>query len=161
MIFVTIGAQEPFDRLIKAMDQLAPMLSDTTVVAQVYQTNYKAKNILTFDFLTPSEYSSYFDKASLIVSHAGMGTIISALVKEKPILVVPRQAKYGETRNDHQVSTAKVFELLHYVHVAYSVAELKLKLEELLLQNHKKVNKIGRYASAELIQSIESNILHI
>ena len=36
-----------------------------------------------------------------------MGTIITALELGKPILVVPRLGKLGETRNDHQVATAK------------------------------------------------------
>ena len=44
-IFVTIGGQEPFDRLIEAMDLLAPELNGYDVIAQVLNSNYKAKNI--------------------------------------------------------------------------------------------------------------------
>jgi len=158
MIFVTIGAQEPFDRLIKAMDEIAPMLR-TEVVAQVSRTAYQTKHMKAHEFLTPKEFDSLFSQADLIVSHAGMGTIISALVKGKPILVVPRLARYGETRNDHQLATARMFEQLKYVQVAYDdEQELKSKLHTLLQVDLKHMHKIGRYASPELITSIKSSL---
>ena len=88
MIFVTIGTQLPFDRLIKIIDELAPQLNEE-VVAQVYQCGFTPQNIKTVDFLAPDEFNTLFDKARLIISHAGMGTILSALQKDKPIIVFP------------------------------------------------------------------------
>lgn len=154
MIFVTIGTQLPFDRLIRIIDELAPQL-DEEVVAQVYQCGFMPKNIRTIDFLAPDEFNTLFDKARLIISHAGMGTILSALQKDKPIIVFPRIAALGEHRNEHQLATANKFKELGSVYVAMNEDELK-KL--LLCQNLKPLSEIGKYASRSLIESIEGFI---
>src|SRR5436190_2511423 len=127
MIFVTIGAQEPFDRLIKLVDEFAPQLKGIPIVAQISKSTYKVKNMKSFEFISPEEFEQYFQQATLLISHAGMGTIISALVNAKPLIVMPRLAKFGETRNDHQVATAQRFEALGYVNVAYNEEQLKQK----------------------------------
>jgi UDP-N-acetylglucosamine transferase subunit ALG13 len=154
MIFVTIGTQLPFDRLIRIIDELAPQLNEE-VVAQVYQCGFMPKNIRTIDFLAPDEFNTLFDKARLIISHAGMGTILSALQKDKPIIVFPRIAALGEHRNEHQLATANKFKELGSVYVAMNEDELK-KL--LLCQNLKPLSEIGKYASRSLIESIEGFI---
>jgi UDP-N-acetylglucosamine transferase subunit ALG13 len=154
MIFLTTGTQEPFDRLVKAVDEIAPLLH-TEIIAQISKTEYRAKNIETFAFASPSEFSTYFNKAELIISHAGMGTIISALQREKPILIMPRLAHYREHRNDHQLATARVFEKLHYVHVAFDEKELKTKLLSVFESRLQPLHKIDQYASPELIASIK------
>ena len=157
MIFLSIGTQVPFDRLVKAVDEIAPSLQ-TEIVAQVSKTTYKAQYMKTFEFIAPHEFDLYFNKATLIVSHAGMGNIISALEREKPILVLPRLAKYGEHRNDHQMATARVFEKLNYVHVAYDAQELQQKLLSVYSEGLQPLHKIGHTASPELIASIKSFI---
>ncbi len=153
MIFLTIGTQEPFDRLLKAVDEIAPQLQ-TKIVAQIARSTYAAKNFETFAFAAPGQFGRYFNEADLIISHAGMGTIISALQNEKPILIMPRLAQYHEHRNDHQMATAKVFEKLSYVHVAYDERELQSKLLEVYKNGLQPLHKIGRFASPELINSI-------
>jgi len=158
MIFVTTGTQEPFDRLMMAIDVIAQKRPDIQIVAQVARSLYQARNLRVHEFLTPVEFSAHFSNAKLIVSHAGMGTIISALVQEKPILVFPRLAKYGEHRNDHQLATARAFEKLHYVHAAYSEEELEAKLLTLMSSNSNCLHKIGKTASQELISSLQNYI---
>lgn len=158
MIFITIGTQEPFDRLIKAIDELVPLYSHTTFVAQVAKSNYKVKNMTSFEFISPVEFDKYYEQAKLIISHAGMGSIISALYKEKPILIMPRLAKFGEHRNDHQLATATEFYKLNYVNVAFNEIELKEKLNWILTNNLAPLHKIGKYASHELISSIKETI---
>ena len=154
MIFVTIGTQLPFDRLIKIIDELAPQLNEE-VVAQVYQCGFMPKNIRTIDFLAPDEFNTLFDKARLIISHAGMGTILSALQKDKPIIVFPRIAALGEHRNEHQLATANKFKELGSVYVAMNENELRTLL---LGKDLKPLSEIGKYASQSLIESIEKFI---
>jgi UDP-N-acetylglucosamine transferase subunit ALG13 len=158
MIFVTTGTQEPFDRLIKAIDGIAHRRPDIRIVAQVAKSQYQVKNVGVHEFLTPVEFNAYFNDARLIVSHAGMGTIISALVQEKPILVFPRLARHGEHRNDHQLATARAFEKLQYVHAAYSEEELEAKLLTLISGESNCLHKIGKTASQELISSLQNYI---
>ena len=154
MIFVTIGTQLPFDRLIKIIDKLAPQLNEE-VIAQVYQCGFTPKNIKTVDFLPPDEFNTLFDEASLIVSHAGMGTILSALQKSKPIIVFPRIAALGEHRNEHQLATAHKFNELGTVNVAMNEEELTSML---LNGNQTILQHIGNSASPSLIQSIQNFI---
>ena len=154
MIFVTIGTQLPFDRLIKIIDELAPQLNEE-VIAQVYQCGFTPQNIKTVDFLAPDEFNTLFDKARLIISHAGMGTILSALQKDKPIIVFPRIAALGEHRNEHQLATARKFKEMRTVNVAMDEEELTSML---LNGNQTTLQHIGTYASPSLIQSIQKFI---
>ena len=153
MIFVTIGTQLPFDRLIKIIDELAPQLNEE-VIAQVYQCGFTPQNIKTVDFLAPDEFNTLFDKARLIISHAGMGTILSALQKDKPIIVFPRIAALGEHRNEHQLATARKFKEMGTVNVAMSEEELR----ELLHKDLQPKKNIGEFASVSLIKAVEDFI---
>jgi UDP-N-acetylglucosamine transferase subunit ALG13 len=158
MIFVTIGTQEPFDRLLRAMDEVALLLKGTEIIAQTSLTNYKVKNMKVLNFVAPKEFDMYFSEAKFIVSHAGMGTIISALEREKPIIVMPRLIQYSEHRNEHQLATAKRFDELGYIHVAYNEQELKSKILDIWSDNLKPLHAIGNVASDQLIKSIKDFI---
>ncbi|OOQ57090.1 glycosyltransferase [Mucilaginibacter pedocola] len=159
MIFVTIGTQEPFDRLIKVMDELAAtVLKGTEVIAQTFETDYKIENMKALNFVPSTDFDAYFNAADLIVSHAGMGTIISALVQNKPIIVMPRLMLYDEHRNEHQLATAKKFDELGYVEVAYSGDELKNKIIEMWPDKLKPMHQIGSVASDSLIKSLREFI---
>ncbi len=111
MIFLTTGTQLPFERLVRAVDGWAsearPACEIFGQVLQSREAPYTPKNFETRERLSPAEYADIFDKASLIVSHAGMGTILTALTQGKKICIMPRQARYGEHRNDHQLATAQ------------------------------------------------------
>jgi UDP-N-acetylglucosamine transferase subunit ALG13 len=130
MIFVTVGEQLPFDRLIHTVDEWAGT-SKKEVFAQIGRTDYIPKHISCKDYLSPEEFKKKILAADFIVAHAGMGTIITALEMRKPILVMPRQEKFGEVRNEHQFSTAKRFLTLRYVEVAFDEMELITKLDKL------------------------------
>ena len=154
MIFVTIGTQAPFDRFIRIVDEVAPLLGEE-IIAQVHQLGFEAQHIKTVNFLAPDEFNELFEKARLIVSHAGMGTILSALQQKKPIIIFPRIAALGEHRNEHQLATAKKFKELGSVYVAMNEEELKALL---LRKDLKPLAEIGEYASQSLIDSIEEFI---
>lgn len=150
MIFCTIGTQAPFDRFVKIVDEVAGHL-DEEVIAQVYKSRYPAKNIRTIDFLSPDEFNRLFSKARLIVAHAGMGTIISAMRQHKPIIIFPRIAALGEHRNEHQLATARKMKELGYVYVADNAEELKKLLSE---PNLKPLHELGDSASRSLIDEL-------
>lgn len=158
MIFITTGTQEPFDRLLKIMDEIAGNLNEKIVV-QALKGDYVVKNMELIEFLDPIEFKEIFEKSSLIVSHAGMGTIISALTAKKPIIILPRIASLGEHRNEHQLATAAKFKELKYIHVASDDDSLKKMVLE-LVQNAelKPLHHVGDYASCNLIDSIKEFI---
>jgi len=150
MIFVTIGTQAPFDRFIRIMDELAPSLGEP-VVAQTYKGEYRPRNLKAVDFLPPDDFGRLFKEARVIVAHAGMGTIVSALTQGKPVIVFPRIAALGEHRNEHQLATARKMKELGYAYVAYNEKDLK----ELLLDNDLKcLHRLGKVASKGLIDSL-------
>lgn len=154
MIFATIGTQAPFDRFVKMLDELCKSINEE-VICQTIQTNYQAQNIKIVDFLPPDKFDQYFKKARLIIAHAGMGTIISALRQKKPIIIVPRLASLKEHRNDHQMATAMRMHELGYVYVAYD----KVQLNELINRKDlKPLKDIGDLASTSLINSLKNSI---
>lgn len=123
MIFVTVGTQLPFPRLIDAMDALAPLL-DEPVVAQVGPEPGGWSNIEQAPSLTPDQFEATFTDARIVVAHAGIGTILSAKRFGKPLVLAPRRHALGEHRNDHQLATAKAVEGLIGVHIAWEMAEI-------------------------------------
>lgn len=129
MIFVTVGSAEPFDRLIRAVDQWAGARSRQDVFAQIGEAGYVPAHIEYLRFLSPKEFRERVDEARLIVAHAGMGSIITALEARKPILVMPRREHLGETRNDHQVATVEHFAQGRHIMVAWDEKELVFKLD--------------------------------
>lgn len=160
MIFITIGTQEPFDRLIKAMDEVAGAFPEKEFIAQVSNTAYKVKNLETHEFLDPTQFNKLFNEAELIVSHAGMGTIISALTGKKPIIVVPRLIEFGEHRNEHQLATSRKMEELGYVRVAHDMDSLKKEVTNLLNSGElKPLRNIRPHASKELLKSLRDDLL--
>lgn len=158
MIFVTTGTQEPFDRLLRAIDEIAPMLPGQELIVQASLKSYTPENFKTVSYLKPADFDQYMEDADLVVSHAGMGTIITALERKKPLLVMPRLLKYGEHRNEHQLATAQKINSLNFIHVAFDENELR----EILLSTREKkleiLHHLGKFASDELINSLRSYV---
>jgi len=130
VIFVTVGTQLPFDRLVRAIDQWAKEHRDQNICAQVAASGLTPQHIATHAFLSPSDHRRLFSAAELIVSHAGIGSIAMALELQKPIIVMPRRADLHEHRNDHQQGTAMRFASMGYVNAAYSEVELWTLLDQ-------------------------------
>lgn len=132
MIFLTVGTQFAFDRLVKGVDEAVESGSITEeIYAQIGESSYKPRNFKAVKSLDKNIFDSYLHQASYIVSHAGMGTITMALDNNKPLLVMPRQKKYGEVVNDHQVAIAREFEKFGHILAAYKQEDLSEKIQKL------------------------------
>lgn len=105
-IFVTVGTQLPFDRLISAVDRWASQ-HRAEVFAQTGSSSLRPKHIQWQDFIGNAEANERLRTADLVVAHAGMGTILTRLETGLPLIVLPRRAALGEHRNDHQIATAR------------------------------------------------------
>ena len=132
MIFVTVGTQLPFERLLETVDQWAKAHPEQKVFAQVGKTQYVPVHFETVVSMTPNEYDTYLSTADVIIGHVGMGTIISGIQHAKPLVLMPRHADKGEHRNDHQLSTARQFTKFSLVNIADSYEELDRALNDLL-----------------------------
>lgn len=132
MIFLTVGTQFPFDRLVRAVDRAVELSgSAVEIFAQIADSSYKPRCFEAVSYLQKDEYDNNMREASSIISHAGMGTITAALESKKPLLVMPRLRKYGEVVNDHQVAIAKKFEQLGHLVVAYHEQDVPEKIKTL------------------------------
>jgi UDP-N-acetylglucosamine transferase subunit ALG13 len=159
VIFVTVGSADPFDRLIRAVDEWAGSRERTDIFAQVGNTRYEPRHMEAVRFLSPGEFRERVRAARLMVAHAGMGSIITALEAGKPIVIMPKWARLGEHRNDHQVATAKRFGQNQGVIVAWDEKDLLTKLDrEEALRSQVAPETIAREASPELIATIRAFI---
>ena len=108
-IFLTVGSQMPFDRLTRAVADWAGTRTGHEVTAQVGHTRLPPERLHPLRWqalMSPQAYVQQCRSADLIVAHAGMGSVLTALELDKPLLMMPRRGALRETRNDHQVATA-------------------------------------------------------
>ena len=133
MILVLLGTQDkPFKRLLNAVLKAKEnnIIKDK-VIAQIGCTKFKSDKIETFDYTTKEEIEKLIDKAKIVITHAGVGTIIECISKDKKVIVVPRRKKYGEHTNDHQLEITKEFEEKKYIKAVYNLSKLGDALEEI------------------------------
>lgn len=109
MILVSVGTQLPFDRLIRAVDEWTNLRGRTDVVAQIGPSDYLPKALDYFPFMEHDRFFELQSRCSVMVSHAGMGSIITAMELGKPIIVLARDHKRNEHRNAHQSDTLRQF----------------------------------------------------
>jgi UDP-N-acetylglucosamine transferase subunit ALG13 len=152
MIFVTIGTQMHFDRLIAAVDEWAGLTGTKDVFAQTGPSSYLPRYIKAKPFITPQEFRDCVHHARIMVSHAGMGSILTALEFGKRIVVMPRNNHLGEHRSDHQIATARYFASQGRVLVAADQQELFVVLNQ--LDNCDEIEPISPTASPILIATI-------
>lgn len=143
MIFVAVGTQFAFDRLIQYMDQWAEENTEK-VIAQVSDGEFEPQHLKWDRFLEGDQYNQNIREAAVFVSHAGMGNIISAREQQTPIIVMNRQFKLGEHRNDHQADGLKWMANLEGVYTASSQEELYEHLSHIdQLKTADPENKVG------------------
>ena len=153
MILVTLGTQDKtFVRLLEKIDQLINNgLIKDKVIVQAGFTKYNSENMEIFDLIPQDEFNSLMDKADIIITHGGVGNIISALEKNKKVIAVPRLAKYGEHINDHQTQIIAKFNALGYIIGLQDVEELddaikkvkKFKPKKFVHDNSKMLNLVS------------------
>lgn len=157
MIFVTVGAQMPFDRLVRTVDEWALQRGRDDVFAQIGPSEWRPRHVRWTQFLDPGEFRARVEAATLVVAHAGMGSILTALELGKPILVMPRRGSLKETRNDHQVATAQRFLAQGRVAVAMDETELWQKLEA--ADGYRATERISAQAAPQLLAALRAFVL--
>jgi UDP-N-acetylglucosamine transferase subunit ALG13 len=156
VIFVTVGTQLPFDRMVAAVDRWGQTHPEVSIFAQTGKAGLTDIAIPHRDFVPPAEAKRLILESELIVAHAGMGSILTALRFGKPILIMPRRASLGEHRNEHQMATAKWLESRNGIFVAWDEHDLRRQLDErdrLISGDH-----IPEHASPELLARVRQFI---
>lgn len=143
MIFVTVGTHERgFDRLVKAVDGLigSGKIKEKVIIQTGY-TEYIPKNCDSFKFTDYDNIVELCKKASIVISHGGVGSIITPLELGKPVIVVPRLKRFNEHTNDHQLQIVKELERQEKIIPVYDIKNLENALEEARKVGNKKYNK--------------------
>ncbi len=111
MIFVALGTgDKSFARLLAEVERMIDLgVIQEDVVVQAGNTTYQSEKMKICDLLPMSEMERLTDECSLLITHGGVGSIISGLKHGKRVVAVPRLAKYKEVANDHQLQIIKNF----------------------------------------------------
>jgi UDP-N-acetylglucosamine transferase subunit ALG13 len=108
MIFVTVGTNEAqFDRILRAV---AGLRTDERLVIQHGHTSpVDVPQADLVDFLSFEEMNETIRRARVVVTHAGVGSVMVALANAKRPIVVPRRKAFGEAVDDHQLQLGRRF----------------------------------------------------
>ncbi len=111
MILVLLGTQNNnFNRLLKEVEKnIENGTIKEEVIVQSGFTRFKSDKMKILDLIPLEELDKLIEKASLIITHGGVGSIIDSLKKGKKIIAVPRLKKYKEHVNNHQIEIVEEF----------------------------------------------------
>lgn len=151
MILVLLGTQNnSFHRLLEEIERLIQnKIIKEEVVVQAGYTKYVSKNMKILDFISKEELEELQNKADLIITHGGVGSILLSITKDKKVIAVPRYHQYEEHVNDHQKEIVELFNQKGYIIGIQEVEELEQAIQQVgkfepkkYQQNHDKMLKI-------------------
>ena len=151
MILVMLGTQNnSFHRLLEKIDDLInKRIINDEVVVQAGYTKYESNNMKIFSLIPVEELEELIEKADLVITHGGVGSIISSLKKGKKVIAVPRLHEYQEHVNNHQKEIIETFDKKGYIIGIQNVNQLEEAIEksknfvpEKYLSNNKKMLNI-------------------
>lgn len=132
MLFVTLGTNDkPFTRLLDAVSSCIEkgFIQDQVIVQSGY-TKYENPKMEIHASYSREDFAKHLGEADIILTHGGVGTIMTALQQKKVIIGVPRLAKYHEHVNDHQIELLEAFGKEGYIIYAKDLEKLPEYLEE-------------------------------
>jgi len=157
LIFVTVGSMLPFDRMVAAVDRLVPAFPGQTFRAQIGETALTPVN-MAFDRRLPAKaFAEAVAASTLIIAHAGMGSILTAAEAGKPIVVMPRRLADGEILTDHQLATARRLGERPGIYLAMDESELNQAIAAALADGGQSAGLASR-APAPFINRIKDFI---
>ncbi len=117
MILVTLGTQDKqFERLLFAVQNaIDHKVIQDRVIVQAGYTKFSSDDMEVFDYIEQDLFSKYLEEADIIITHGGVGTIMTALKKHKKILAAARLSEYKEHHNDHQTQLLEAFDAKNYL----------------------------------------------
>ena len=126
MILVCTGTQKfPFDRLLAETDRLisAGVITEE-VTAQTGYSSYVPVLYASAPFFDQKDMEDLIQRADLVISHGGSGTIMNALRFRKKVIAVPRLAAFGEHINDHQLQLVQALSEQRYIAACTDITQL-------------------------------------
>jgi UDP-N-acetylglucosamine transferase subunit ALG13 len=106
VIFVTVGSNFPFDRLVRAVDAWAEGRGEDVLAQTGAGGGYAPRNLRSVARLDRAAFDATVAGARLVIAHAGVGSVVTAARFGRPVVAMPRRRHLGEHTSDHQVETA-------------------------------------------------------
>lgn len=131
MIFVTVGTHEqPFNRLVEEVDRLRKeKIIDEDVFIQTGYSTYKPQYCEWSKLISFEEMQQKINEARIIITHGGPSSFLAPVQIGKIPIVVPRQEKFCEHVNNHQLDfTRQVYERMGFIIPVYDIKDLKEKI---------------------------------
>jgi len=156
MILVMLGTQNnSFHRLLEEIQKNIDNgnIKEEVVVQKGY-TKFQSENMKLYSQLPVDEMDKFIDKADLVITHGGVGSIIMSIKKDKKVIAIPRLKKYREHVNDHQLDIIKSFNDSGYIIGVEGVESLGEALEK--AQDFKPIKYIPN--TGKIINIIENFI---
>ena len=128
MVLVLLGTQvNDFSSLLVEVEKLVTNGTiDEEVIVQKGVTKYQSNKMQSFDLIPKDQIEYYKEQANYIITHGGVGSILSSIKMGKKVIAVPRLKEYGEHVNNHQLQIVEKFAEQGYI---IGVTDLS-KLEE-------------------------------
>lgn len=126
MILITLGTQDKqFTRLLDMVQkEIDKGNINDKVIVQAGHTKYNSKDMEIFDLIDREKFSELISKSDILITHGGVGSIITGLQNNKKVIVAPRLAKYDEHMNDHQIQITDNFSKAGYILPLYECDDL-------------------------------------
>lgn len=156
MILVTLGTQDKsFTRLLDAIEReiINGTITDKVIV-QAGFTKYISNNMEIFDLIPREELNKLIQECDLLITHGGVGSILTGLKNNKKIIAAARLKEYKEHTNNHQTQVLDNLKKNGYI----LVLEDFNKLDELLLESNNFKPKKFKSNTNKMIKLIENFI---
>ena len=133
MIVILLGTQKySFHRLLEEVQRCIDNGTiKQEVIVQAGGTQFFSKEMKIFTLIEQNELEKLIEKADIIITHGGVGSIVNGVKLHKKVIAVPRYKKYGEVANDHQVQIINTFAKEGFIIGLNDVCELESALKEI------------------------------
>ena len=155
MILVLLGTQNnSFHRLLEEVEKnIKDKTINEEVIVQAGYTKYQSDKMKIIDLMSKEQLSKFQDEASLIITHGGVGSIVSSI----EMIVAARRAEYKEHVNNHQEEIVKDFNSKGYIIGIENVEDLKqaiIKVKDFKPKKYKPNNQ----KMLEILENFIENI---
>ena len=134
MILVTLGTQDkPFYRLLEAVQKQIDngIIKEKVIVQAGCSSDFKSDDMEIFDLIPIDEFDKLISECDILITHGGVGSIITGVKNNKKVIAAARLCKYGEHVNDHQLQIIENFEKSGYIKSLSNFDELDKVIMEL------------------------------
>ena len=133
MILVTLGTQDKsFKRLLDAIQkQIDNKNIKDKVIVQAGLTKYESKDMEIHGLIDRDKFSDLMKECDLLITHGGVGSILTGLKNNKKVIAAPRLKAYGEHTNDHQLEIIEKFSNSGLILPLYNFDELDKVLKKI------------------------------